>query len=62
MNPVGSTTQNCGENLRAEYEEVAGAKHKITDTTANKKTVYFEKCFVLPIVLLLIDYDPGWLN
>ena len=32
-----STTQNRGENLRAEYEEVAGAKHKITDTTANKK-------------------------
>lgn len=32
-----STTPNCGENLRAEYEEVAGAKHKITDTIANKK-------------------------
>ena len=37
MNPVGSTTQNCGESLRADYEEVAGAKRKITDTIANKK-------------------------
>lgn len=55
MNLVRSTTRNCCENLRAEYEEKAGATRKITDTIANKKTVYFEKCFVLPIVHIHIQ-------